>query len=101
MAVSRQEKRRLDYKPPLFTITDVDLSFSLDLTKTRVVQKSKVKRLTPDLSQPLVLDGDGLKLLGVRINGQECSFAETAKSLTIPVSEKEFWLEVGGSGNSG
>ena len=94
MAVSRQEKRRLDYKPPLFTITDVDLSFSLDLTKTRVVQKSKVKRLTPDLSQPLVLDGDGLKLLGVRINGQECSFAETAKSLTIPVSEKEFWLEV-------
>ncbi|MEE3421736.1 MAG: hypothetical protein VZR11_03375 [Succinimonas sp.] len=94
MAAPRQEKRRLDYKSPLFTITDVDLSFSLDLKKTVVVQKSQVKRLTPDMTQPLVLDGDSLKLLSVRVNGRETSFAETAKTLTIPVTEQEFQLEV-------
>ena len=94
MAAPRQEKRRLDYKSPLFTITDVDLSFSLDLKKTVVVQKSQVKRLTPDMIQPLVLDGDSLKLLSVRVNGRETSFAETAKTLTIPVTEQEFQLEV-------
>lgn len=54
MSCIRQEKRRLDYKEPLFTITDVDLTFELDFENTVVTSVSKVKRLTSDANEPLV-----------------------------------------------
>ncbi len=94
MAVIRHEKRRLDYKSPDFTVTDVDLSFDLDLTATVVTAVSRFKRLTEDKSRPLKLDGDSLTLLEVRLDGRECAFVEQPGSLTIARVPDEFTLTV-------
>lgn len=79
----RQEKRRLDYKSPEFTVTDIDLTFELDMKKTVVTARSQVVRLTDDKSLPLVLAGEELKLRSVTVNGAEVAYTETAKSLTL------------------
>ena len=94
MAVIRQEKRRLDYQKPDFTITDIDLTFDLDFTATVVTAVSRVKRLTADGDKPLVLNGDSLKLLEVRLDGRECLHNETSTSLTIENVPDEFELTV-------
>lgn len=94
MSCIRQEKRRLDYKEPLFTITDVDLTFELDFENTVVTSVSKVKRLTSDANEPLVLDGDELKLLSVAIDGKEVKFVETSTTLTIENVPAEFELTI-------
>ena len=80
MSSSRQEKRRLDYKEPLFTITDVNLSFNLDFEKTIVTAESKVLRKTSDKSLPLTLDGDDLILLDVLVNGNKCDYEDLKTS---------------------
>src|SRR5574344_1188291 len=79
----RQEKRRLDYKSPEFTVTDIDLTFELDMKKTVVTARSQVVRLTDDKSLPLVLAGEELKLRSVTVNGAEVAYTETANSLTL------------------
>ena len=94
MAVIRQEKRRLDYKKPDFTITDIDLTFELDLTATIVTAVSRVKRLTEDRKIPLVLNGDSLKLLDVKLDGAECAFRETDNTLELDSVPDEFTLTV-------
>lgn len=91
---ARQEKRRLDYKTPDFTVTDIDLTVELDMTKTIVTAKSQVVRLTSDKNQPLVLDGDELKLKAVTVNGSEVAFVETPTSLTISNVPDAFELTV-------
>lgn len=94
MAKIRKEKRRLDYKAPDFTVTDIDLSFDLDLKATKVVAVSNIKRLTADKSVPLVLDGDSLKLKRVLVNGKEYSYVETSTSLTLAEVPDEFELTI-------
>ncbi|MGN1392968.1 MAG: aminopeptidase N [Succinivibrionaceae bacterium] len=94
MSTVRKEKRRLDYKAPDFTITDVDLTLFLDMNATKVISVTKVKRLTDDLSVPLVLDGDSLKLLKVLVNGNEYPFVETPDSLTLSNLPSEFELTI-------
>ena len=94
MSSSRQEKRRLDYKEPLFTITDVNLSFNLDFEKTIVTAESKVLRKTSDKSLPLTLDGDDLILLDVLVNGNKCDYEDLKTSLVIKNVPDEFTLTV-------
>ncbi len=57
-----------DYKAPAYTITDISLVFDLDPTATKVTAVSKV--ITVDANQPLILDGDDIKLLSVSVNNQ-------------------------------
>ncbi len=92
--MKHQEKRRLDYRAPKFSITDTELFFDLDLKKTKVTQRSHLVRLTEDKSAPLVLDGDSLKLISVKVDGQDCSFVETPDTLTISDVGDEFLLEI-------
>jgi len=88
------EKKRLDYRAPDFTVTDVELSFSLDLNATIVTAVSHVVRKTTDKSAPLVLDGDSLKLLDVKVNGAPCAWAETPTTLTLNDVPDEFDLTI-------
>jgi aminopeptidase N len=62
-------KYRLDYTPPDFTITDIDLDFNLAPDVTTVIARSHVIRNNTQ-AQDLVLDGQNLKLLSVNINEQ-------------------------------
>jgi len=66
--------KREDYAAPAFWIETVTLSFDLDPTKTRVLNKMRLRR-NPDVAvQPLRLQGEDLTLTRVMVNGQGSSF---------------------------
>ena len=66
--------KREDYAAPAFWIEAVTLSFDLDPTKTRVLNKMRLRR-NPDVAvQPLRLQGEDLTLTRVMVNGQGSSF---------------------------
>ena len=61
-----------DYRPANFLIDSVDLNFSLHSIDTIVSSRLVIRRNSVgDNTAPLELDGDELKLLGVKLNGQK------------------------------
>ncbi|MFS7927278.1 putative cytosol alanyl aminopeptidase [Helianthus anomalus] len=60
-----------DYKLPDYYFDTVDLSFSLGEEKTIVSAKISVVPRVDGAASPLVLDGVDLKLISVKINGNE------------------------------
>lgn len=88
-----------DYRKPAFLIPEIDLNFDLYESLTRVRSKMKVVR-NPDASgrnEALVLNGERLKLIGVKLNGQilsESAYALTDSLLTIPGVPEAFELEI-------
>ena len=75
--------QRADYTPPAYWIDTVDLSFDLDPTKTRVLNKMQVRRNMDVATQPLRLDGDELNLARIMVNGQGCSFKMDGDTLVL------------------
>jgi aminopeptidase N len=77
--------RRLDYRPAPYRIARTELEFHLDETATRVYATLHVDR-QGDAGGPLVLDGEHLKLLDVKLDGQTLpagAYEVTAEKLTI------------------
>jgi aminopeptidase N len=74
---------REDYAAPAFWIDTVDLTFDLEPTKTRVLNKMRLRR-NPDVAvQPLRLDGEDLNLARVLVNGQGTSFKMDGGQLVL------------------
>ncbi|WP_342352700.1 aminopeptidase N [Afifella marina] len=69
-----------DYRPTDYAIDTVDLDFRLDPTATQVTASLAVRRREPSPTQaenpPLILDGDGLKLKQVFVDGRTLSADE-------------------------
>ena len=63
----RQAKRLADYQPPCFLITNTDLIFELAPTATRVSATLTFKR---QRDGAMLLDGQQLTLISLRLNGQ-------------------------------
>ena len=75
--------RRAEYTAPAFWIDTVNLTFDLDPTKTRVLNKMTLRR-NPDVAvQSLKLDGEELNLARVLVNGQGASFKMDGKQLVL------------------
>ncbi|WP_263063085.1 aminopeptidase N [Dickeya dadantii] len=70
MSQQPQVKYRHDYRAPDYTITDIALDFDLHPEQTRVVAVSQVV-LQGEPGAALKLDGEGLKLLSVQVDGQD------------------------------
>ena len=69
---------RADYTAPAYWIDTVDLCFDLDPTKTRVLNKMRLRR-NPDVpAQSLKLDGEELNLARVLVNGAPRSSSKAA-----------------------
>ena len=88
---------REDYCPPAFWIDSVDLTFDLDAAKTRVLNKMRVRRNPAVAAQALRLDGDGLTLARVLVNGQGTSFKIDGSALVLenlPEGEQPFDVEI-------
>jgi aminopeptidase N len=67
-----QPTRLQDYRPPAFMIDTVDLVFELGESETRVKSKLAIRR-NPDAvdrAAALTLDGDGLELVGLILDGE-------------------------------
>ena len=69
MTQQPQAKYRHDYRAPDYLISDIDLTFDLDATKTVVTAVSQVTRQGAS-DVPLKLDGEELTLVSVHINDQ-------------------------------
>lgn len=82
-----------DYRVPAFTITHIDLNFELDGKKTQVSAKNQIIRKDKEQTS-LVLNGDQLTLLSVKIDGNDVAYIQNATSLSIDTSLVEFELEI-------
>lgn len=83
-----------DYLPPSYRIESVDMTFELGEEVTTVTARSKVVR---QQSTPLVLSGEQLELVSIKVNNQALTPAEyqlTAELLTLPNVPEEFVLEI-------
>lgn len=84
-----------DYRAPDYTVDHVDLDFDLRDGSTLVRARLQVRR-NGEHDRPLVLDGEGLGLERVSLNGQALdasAFEADEKSLTIANVPESFELE--------
>jgi aminopeptidase N len=90
--------RLQDYRPPDWLIETVELDFSLHPTATKVRAKLKLKPNAAGTPAPLVLDGEDLKLVSLRLDGKPLSaenFVATPDKLTIAqVPNRPFTLDI-------
>ena len=94
MTQQPQIKYRHDYRAPDYTITDIDLTFELDASTTRVTAISQVKRLG-DSQAELHLDGEALTLIALEIDGQPwTAFREEEGALVISQLPESFTLKI-------
>ncbi|WP_028764936.1 aminopeptidase N [Shewanella colwelliana] len=77
-----QAKYLKDYKSPDYTITHVDLHFSLNGKETLVTAKSQVKRLN-ESATTLILDGDDLQITQLLLDGEPVSYTTEKGQLII------------------
>lgn len=83
MQTEPQAKYRKDYRAPDYTITDVALDFDLSADDTVVTAVSHLVRQS-EHAQPLVLNGEGLTLVSVAVNGEPVTdYQQDSHSLTI------------------
>ena len=64
------ETKLTDYQPPAFRIPEVDLHFDLDPIESLVTSRLRVERTDHQVYAPLILDGMGLELLSIKIDGK-------------------------------
>ncbi|WP_047047978.1 aminopeptidase N [Vibrio mexicanus] len=93
MADAPQAKYRKDYQPPSHTITQISLTFDLHDTQTIVTAVSQVKQVGK--SHTLTLDGEGLELVSVKVDGTSWSeFKQSEGQLEISNLPAEFELTI-------
>ncbi|MFW1485882.1 aminopeptidase N [Vibrio parahaemolyticus] len=93
MSQAPQAKYRKDYQAPSHTIIDIDLTFDLYDNDTIVTALSKV--VQKGESTTLELDGEGLELRSVKVNGEDWAHHEVKEaSLVLSDLPAEFELEI-------
>jgi aminopeptidase N len=88
-----------DYKPADYLISDTHLAFRLDPLATTVKSRLSVSRRDGVAAgTPLVLDGEELKLVSVKVDGRELmgnAYTVTPDALTIhDLPDRDFTLEI-------
>ncbi len=87
--------RLSDYEPPAWAVPQVELEFDLGVEATAVTARLHLQR-GPRRQQPLHLDGEGLELLGIKLDGRELAHAEyslDARGLTVSAAREGSVLE--------
>ena len=86
-----------DYQKPDFNISRVDLVFTLHDTQTRVQSTLQINSNDPSKNTPpLLLNGENLKLVSLKINGRELEkkeYRQEEKFLHIEKVPQQFILE--------
>src|SRR5919109_4439344 len=84
-----------DYAPPPFTVDAVELDVDIRDEDARVTARLSVRRnpKAKERASALVLDGDELELLGVKLDGKPCNYSLTPEKLTIADAPDAFTLE--------
>jgi hypothetical protein len=94
MTQQPQAKYRHDYRAPDYLISDIDLTFDLDATKTVVTAVSQVTRQSAT-AVPLRLDGEDLTLVSLHINDEAwADYKEEGNQLVIDNLPERFTLRI-------
>ncbi|ROP58950.1 aminopeptidase N [Enterobacter sp. BIGb0383] len=94
MTQQPQAKYRHDYRAPDYQISDIDLTFDLDATKTVVTAVSQVVRHGA-ADAALRLDGEDLTLVSLQINDQPWTdYKQEQSQLVISVLPEHFTLRI-------
>lgn len=88
--------RREDYRPPAWFIPEISLDFMLGLEKTVVRSRLDVRRSkSAKYQEPLVLDGDDLLPVSVRVDGESWTdWTLVDGSLTLPLTGAAHIVEI-------
>ena len=93
-----QPVRLKDYRPPDWLVETVMLKVALHPTLTKVRATLSLKPNSKSAAAPLILDGDGLTLVSLKLDGTPLpaeSYVATPDSLIIPqVPNQPFTLEI-------
>ncbi|NGZ15060.1 aminopeptidase N [Vibrio aestuarianus] len=93
MAHTPQAKYRKDYQAPSHSITELELTFDLFDSSTLVTAVSQVQQKNE--SNQLLLDGEGLELKSLKVNGVEWhDFQLLETGLLISSLPQQFELEI-------
>jgi aminopeptidase N len=84
--------RREDYRRPDWLVPEIQLDFSLELDRTRVRATLAVERNGAH-DRPLKLDGSELKLLSVKVDGQDGHWTFEEDQLVIEVAGNRATIE--------
>ncbi len=87
---------REDYRPPAYTIDSVTLAVDLGETATRVRSRLSVRRVEGDADTPLILDGEGLELESIVLDGKplaDDAYTLSETILTVHAPPEHFTLE--------
>src|SRR5688500_10034899 len=76
---------RKDYRPPDWLVPDISLDFELDPGLTRVRSILTVERNGAH-DRPLRLNGEGLRLIELKVDGQPHLHEYEGELLTIPLA---------------
>ncbi len=76
--------RRQDYRPPDWLVPEIHLDFDLDAERTRVSAKLVVER-NGSHGNAIVLNGDGLRALSVKVDGEAADFSMDGPNLVVPI----------------
>lgn len=93
--MSHKIVHRQDYQPPSWLIPEVELTFDLSIAETEVHCRLKLER-GPGPQQALSLDGEGMDLLEVRLNGRrlgELEYQRDDTRLVIPGVHEDATVE--------
>ena len=94
---------REDYRPPDWLVPEIALDFDLGIDATRVTATIAVVR-NGDHDRPLVLDGDELVLLGVKVDGEDTEWRMDGPRLVIDIAGDratvETHVEISPAGNT-
>ncbi len=90
--------RREDYRVPAYLVDSVELQFDLDPEKTSISSRLQIRSNTHAATRDkvLVLDGEGLDLQEIRLDGRplaENDYQISKNSLAIPNVPDQFVLE--------
>jgi aminopeptidase N len=86
------EIRREDYRPPDWLVPEIRLDFDLDTQRARVSATIVVERNGAH-DRPLVLNGDGLQPLSVKVDGEAADFEMDGPNLVVAMSGNSATVE--------
>ncbi len=83
-AATKPVVRLSDYRAPDWRVSQVRLTFRLHPTATRVLARIELSRDPAVPTADLRLDGEGLRLISLRVNGTALDATPDATGLTLP-----------------
>jgi aminopeptidase N len=77
--------RREDYRPPDWLVPEISLEFDLAAEHTRVRATLRVER-NGDHDRPLRLNGDELKLVSIKVDGEDAEYRFESEQLVTDIA---------------